>query len=482
MGLHILNPYQPMIRKHQLPFCNATEGSLLPFLPILIVRITFDDALLRDMEHAAGSRFVDFTLAAKFFQYPFFVCQPCQHARLNSRKVRHEKTASIFWNERRADQLRERTGNGGKERIQQFLVAGFHNLPRQIQIRQMILREVLCLHEPSCPSACAVRPVELQKTMYAPVFAHAARHGLVLFDAGFAQFQPQIQQFSNNSVRLRRLFLHDLPGETLHGHILIRQPRLQLVHTAGVFQPCQFLGPLTGCLRKYRIDRDGVFHELLIHAHTSVVDLLIQRVQLPLLLGQGILFQRFSNGALGFHVLNVILLIYRPLFRRVGRQVSRSAAIGFGGLAGDGEVADEVFAFLHLLRRAQGDGGVRQSSRQRQVRRHDHGAAPLMRIQPVTKIARQAYALKLGVVGHFDNAGIFQRRNDFLGKHITAGKVNGLYRFIVEGVGEQKNLKIRRIAVSVHTALGQWRRAVCLQVQTHNTGHNDHLQKTAHAI
>ena len=62
---HIVYPYQSMIRKHQLSFCNATEGSLFPFLPILIVRITFDDDLLRNMKHAAGGRFVDFTLAAK---------------------------------------------------------------------------------------------------------------------------------------------------------------------------------------------------------------------------------------------------------------------------------------------------------------------------------------------------------------------------------------------------------------------------------
>ena len=44
MELHILNPYQPMIRKYQLPFCNTTKGSLLTFLPILIVRIPFDDS------------------------------------------------------------------------------------------------------------------------------------------------------------------------------------------------------------------------------------------------------------------------------------------------------------------------------------------------------------------------------------------------------------------------------------------------------
>ena len=141
-------------------------------------------------------------------------------------------------------------------------------------------------------------------------------------------------------------------------------------------------------MRKYCIDRDGVFHELLIHAHASVVDLLIQRVQFPLLLGQRILFQRLSNGALGFYVLGIILLVHRPLFRCVGRQIARPAAVGFGGLAGNGEITDEIFAFFHLLfRRAQRDSNVRQSPGQRQVRRHDHCAAPLMRIQPMAQIA-----------------------------------------------------------------------------------------------
>ena len=102
---HILYPYQSMIRKYQLPFCNTTESSLFAFLAILIIWIAFYDALLRNMEHATGGCFVDLALAAKFLQHPFFARQPCQHTRLNGRKVRHEKTASILRDERRADQF-----------------------------------------------------------------------------------------------------------------------------------------------------------------------------------------------------------------------------------------------------------------------------------------------------------------------------------------------------------------------------------------
>ena len=96
MGLHILNLYQPMIRKHQLPFCNATKGSLFTFLPILIVWIAFDDALLRNMEHAAGGRFIDLALAAKLLQHPLFVRQPCQHARLDGGKSATRKRHPSF--------------------------------------------------------------------------------------------------------------------------------------------------------------------------------------------------------------------------------------------------------------------------------------------------------------------------------------------------------------------------------------------------
>ena len=95
---------------------------------------------------------------------------------------------------------------------------------------------------------------DLNESMF-PAQEEDFPNGLILFDAGFAQFQPQVQQFRHNAVRLRCLFLHDLPGEALHGNVLIRQPCLQLIDAPGIFQPRQFLCPLIGCLRKYRIHR-----------------------------------------------------------------------------------------------------------------------------------------------------------------------------------------------------------------------------------
>ena len=89
-------------------------------------------------------------------------------------------------------------------------------------------------------------------------------------------------------------------------------------------------------------------------------------------------------------------------------------------------------------------------------------------------VARQAHALELRIVGDLDNIRIFQCRNHFFWKRFTAGKVNSLYRLIVEGIGEQKNLEIRRVALAVHAASGQRRRAVGFNIDAHEDGHMNH--------
>ena len=73
--------------------------------------------------------------------------------------------------------------------------------------------------------------------MHAPISAHAAGHGFVLFDAGFAQFQPQVQQFRYNTIRLRCLFLHDLPGEAVHGHILALDLIVDTIRSVSILHP-----------------------------------------------------------------------------------------------------------------------------------------------------------------------------------------------------------------------------------------------------
>ena len=213
----------------------------------------------------------------------------------------------------------------------------------------MVLREVLHVQNAGGESSGTAGSIKLHHTVNPSVAAYAAVHGFVLFDAGFAQFQPQVQQFRYNALRLRCLFLHELFRKALHRRILIGEPCLQLHYAAGVFQPRQFLCTLIGCLGKCRIDRDGVFDELVIHLHAAIVDLLIQCVQFPFLFRERVLFQLLSNGALRFDVLRIVLLVNRPFVGRVDGQIARAPAVRLGRLTGHGEIADEVFALVHLL-------------------------------------------------------------------------------------------------------------------------------------
>ena len=443
----------------------AGQHCLLAFLPVLVVGMPLDDGLLRDMEHAAGRGLVDFTLATKLLQHPFFARQPCQHTRLDSREVRHDKTASIPGDECRADQFGEGARHGAEQKLQLCLVAAFDDVSGQGEIGQVVLGKVLGLHETARPAKGTRRAPELQQAMDPPVLADASCHGFVLLYAGPGQFQPQLQQLFHDPLRLGGFLLHDALGQALHGHIHIGEPCLELAHAAGIFQPGQRLRPLERLLRKRLIDRHRLFHQQPVHPHASVVDPLIQRIQFPLVLRKRMPEQRMVECALSLHVLSVIGFVGRPLLRRVLRQVARASAVGSGGLTGYGKVADQVFAFLHLfLRHVQSHRGLRQFARQRPVPRHDHRAAPLRWIEPAAKMLGKTHPLKRGVVGDFQDVRVLQRVQESIRQLFPAGQVDGHHRQVVKSVGQQQNLEVRRVAVAVHAALGEWGRGIRLNV------------------
>ena len=340
----------------------------------------------------------------------------------------------------------------------------------------MVLGKVLRQHQPPCPAEGAGRASELQKAMHPPVPADAPRHGFVFLHAGPGQFQPQFQQLLHDAVRASGRILHHPLCQRFHGDLLIRQPRLELPDASGVFQPRQRLGPLERSLRKRLIDRHRVFHQQPIHPHAPVVDALIQRVQRPFVFRERMPEQRMADRALGFHVLRVVGFVGRPLLRRVPRQVARASAVGLGRLAGHGKVADEVLAFLHLFfRNVQSHRDVRQFSRQRPVPRHDHGAAPLRRIEPVSQMLGEAHPLKGRVVRNFQDSRVLQRMKEFIRQRFPARHVDGCHRRAVKGIGQQEDLEIRGVAVAVHAALGEGGGGIGFYVQMHNAQAH-HLQ------
>ena len=74
----------------------------------------------------------------------------------------------------------------------------------------------------------------------------------------------------------------------------------------------------------------------------------------------------------------------------------------------------------------------------------------------MTEKLGKAHALKRSVVRDFQDARVFQRFEEFVRQRFTTGQVYGYYRPIVKGVGQQQDLEVRRVAVAIYAALGEW--------------------------
>lgn len=73
----------------------------------------------------------------------------------------------------------------------------------------------------------------------------------------------------------------------------------------------------------------------------------------------------------------------------------------------------------------------------------------------MTEKLGKAHALKRGVVRDFQDVRVFQRFEEFVWKLFPVGQVNGYYRPIAKGVGQQQDLEVRRVSVPIHAALGE---------------------------
>ena len=163
---------------------TVAQCCLLPFLPVFVVRVPFDDGFLGYVKHAGGCGLVDFSLASEFLQHPFLAGQPGQHTRLNGGEVGHQKAAAVLRDQRRADQFRQRVGYGAVEHFHQLRVTLLDHFLRFIQVGKVILGDVLKLDKTSSPAARPRCAVKLRDTVDSAILAHGARHGLVFLDGG----------------------------------------------------------------------------------------------------------------------------------------------------------------------------------------------------------------------------------------------------------------------------------------------------------
>ena len=156
------------------------------------------------------------------------------------------------------------------------------------------------------------------------------------------------------------------------------------------------------------------------------------------------------------------------------REIARPAAVGLGRLAGDAEIADERFAFGHLLIFQLEDfADPLQREGQPHVRAPYQGAAPGGRVKVISdsvllyavrgKILRivsaqpdrKANTLEGRIVRPLDDGIVREGFDNFLRHGVAGGQVIYGDLAAVHGYAEKQDFKIRGLSVFIHAAFFQ---------------------------
>lgn len=301
------------------------------------------------MEHAACRRAVDVLAVRERVGLPFFACVPCDDACLDGGEVSHVEPAAVLRNEGNADKLAECVRDILVDHLHSLIVAGLHKRPRSIQVRQMVLRQILKLDEPSGPAACAIRAVEHEHAASTAIGTYGALHGLVFLHAGFRKLLPELQHFSEFRWRGFEQGCHCFFAEAVDLHAVVGEPLLHLLDAVRILQIRNRLHLLCQLAVGAGVHVDGLLHEIHVDAHASVVDLLVDVVLVPHEVRHREVPQFPLDHHLDLDVALVVLFECRPFAGIIRWQVPSASAVRLGGCAGDGEVFDEGLAFIHLL-------------------------------------------------------------------------------------------------------------------------------------
>ena len=146
------------LRAHSLQSPNtapitAGKRGLFSLLPVLIVWMPLDNRFLGDMIHTACRCLVDPTHPSELIKNPVLPSKPRKHTCFYGRKISHDKLAPIFRDKGSSDQFRECIGYGTVKQLNRIDLAIFYDFSCQIQVRQMILRNILQLYQAAGPSS-----------------------------------------------------------------------------------------------------------------------------------------------------------------------------------------------------------------------------------------------------------------------------------------------------------------------------------------
>ena len=142
------------------------------------------------MEHLTCRCTVDVSAIPEYFSAPALSGEMGQDPRLDCAEIRYDELFSVFRYERGPDQFGQHSGHRRVEKVQCFIVSDLHQFPGLVQILHVVLRQVLQLDEPACPSAAPVGAVELKHAPAATILTDSILHGLVFLHAAFGGLQP----------------------------------------------------------------------------------------------------------------------------------------------------------------------------------------------------------------------------------------------------------------------------------------------------
>ena len=393
--------------------------------------------------------------------------KPRDDARLDGGEVDDHQLVAGPRDEGRADELAERVRHVAEQHLERVVVPALQQRARKVQVAQLVLREVLHLHQPAGPAASAVGTVELGQPARAVVGAHAAQHGVVLRDTGLGQLLADLQHALHDhavgGLKQARHRLFGEVGDRVVVHLLL-QPRQQLVAAVGVAQSGELHRLRQQAIAHQRVALDGGLDQLAVKHDAAAVHAQVEVPQTPLDVGHLPAVQLLGDLALGLDVAGAVILEELPLAGVVPRQVAGPAMIRAGRLARQAEVADQLPAAELLVVVPQYLGHVSEISWQAEVERMHTCASPLLDRHLVAEVLRQAGDLEGGVVCGLDDARVLQRFVDSLGQRFALCQIDDLYRFVIERIAEEEHLEVVGLHVLVGAALLQVDGAVGLKV------------------
>ena len=330
------------------PVAEGEDGDLS-----LLAQIRVAPVLLhRHVEHLAGGGAVYVAALPEHVQAPVLSCQPRGDPRLDGAEVADREGLALGGHKGRPDELRYRVRHVAVAELEEVGVALHKGLPCEVKVLDVVLGQVLHLHQPPRPSA-RPRPVELKEPVDAPVRADTPLYRLVFLVAGLAQLHPYLKRPAfgrplGGGLHKRgdRLLVEPRYGRSEPS----RQPFPELGDAVRVVQPRQPLGlgaqvRLAQCVRAGR-----VAHQPHVHQNPAVIDPLVLRVKVALPGRHLYPFQPPADLGLHVNVPYAVGLEGLPLFREVrGLRPLAPCEQAALRLVRGAEEPDEVSSLCHLL-------------------------------------------------------------------------------------------------------------------------------------